>query len=112
MTKIILPFALLALALPAAAEVCRFEATTWIENGITYRTEISTLADNGCKRLTQSIDGIEEEGHDCNCDLIIDGREGHFKAPNVYSQERLLAICHGPEGVKVEEKPWLEIVED
>ena len=112
MKQIILPLALLALVIPASAEICRFEATSWTESGVTYRTEISTIADNGCKRLVQSIDGVEESGHDCNCDLIIDGREGHFKAPDAYAQTKLLEICHGPEGVKAEEDRWLTIVED
>ena len=105
MKQFVLPLALFALAIPASAEVCRFEATSWIESGITYRTEISTIADNGCKRIIQSIDGLEECVNDCNCDLIIDGREGHFKAPDPFAQTKLLEICHGPEGEKVEEEP-------
>ncbi|MEM1087068.1 MAG: hypothetical protein AAGH90_05010 [Pseudomonadota bacterium] len=61
------------------------------------RTQISSRADVGCKQITQSIDGVEERGLDCNCDLIIDGREGHFRAPPAYAQTPLLEICHGPE---------------
>jgi len=87
----------LALALPVSAEICRSVATVWQQAGFSHRTAISTRADNGCKRLKQSIDGVEETGNDCNCDLIIDGREGHFRAPPAYNATSLLTICHGPE---------------
>ena len=105
----------LAFVLPANAEICRSVATVWQEAGYTHRTEISTRADNGCKRLTQSIDGLEETGNDCNCDLVIDGREGHFRAPDAYGATSLLAICHGPDADPSSyprEGSWIEVVED
>ncbi len=97
MKRLLVPFAVLALGVPASAEVCRSVATVWQEAGFTYRTEISTRADNGCKRLKQNIDGIQEAGNDCNCDLVIDGREGHFRAPPAYNAPPLLAVCFGPD---------------
>jgi len=114
MKQIILPLALLALALPASAEVCRSKSAVWQEAGVTHRTEISTRADEGCKRLKQSIDGVEEEGHDCNCDLIIDGREDYFRAPDPYAQTSLLEICRGPEAdpASYTNTPWVKVVED
>ncbi|MEM9054765.1 MAG: hypothetical protein AAGB16_05520 [Pseudomonadota bacterium] len=99
---------------PALAEVCRSASTVWQEAGYSIRTEISTRADRGCKLIKQSIDGVEEEGLDCNCDLIIDGREGHFRAPPAYQATPLLEICFGPEADpdSYNNTPWIKVVED
>jgi hypothetical protein len=114
MKQIFLAAAFIAFTMSASAEVCRSKSTVWQDNGFTNRTEISTRADNGCKRLKQSIDGVEEEGVDCNCDLIIDGREGHFSAPDPYAQTSLLEICYGPEAdpASYNNTPWIKVVEE
>jgi hypothetical protein len=114
MKQIALPLALFALAFPASAEVCRSATTVWQEAGYSMRTEISTRAERGCKLIKQSIDGVEEEGLDCNCDLIIDGREGHFRAPPAYQAAPLLEICFGPEADpdSYNNTPWIKVIED
>lgn len=88
-----------ALILPgsASAEICRSQAVTWKADGERFRTEISTRADNGCKRILYRRGGIETAGHDCNCDLIIDGREYDQSAPPDAASTALKAICTGPE---------------
>ena len=78
------------------------------------RTQISSRAQNGCKELKQSIDGVEESGVDCNCDLIIDGREGQFRAPPPYQSDSLLRVCHGPiaDPLTYEPQYSVEVIED
>lgn len=89
--------AIMLLPALAHAEVCRSQSTSWKSEGHKFRTEISTRADNGCKRMTYRKDDLETAGHDCNCDLIIDGREYDHKAPPSSAANPLLNICHGPE---------------
>ena len=110
-TSLLIAFCLSALA---EADECRTAATSWQEAGYAMRTEISSRAEAGCKRIKQSIDGIEEDGLDCNCDLIIDGREGHFRAPPTFSQSPLLEVCYGPEADPdaYPGKLWLDVVTD
>lgn len=101
------------LAGPVFAEQCRTAATSWQEAGYAMRTEVTSRADAGCKLIKQSIDGVEERGLDCNCDLLIDGREGQYRTPPAYSQTPLLEVCFGPEA-DPEAYPaseWLNVVE-
>lgn len=114
MKQIALILVSLYLIVPASAQECRTAATSWQEAGFSMRTEVSSRAEAGCKQITQSIDGIEETGVDCNCDLIIDGREGHFRTPPAYSQTSLLEVCHGPEADPdlYENTPWIKVVEE
>lgn len=111
MTSILIALILSPLA---DADECRTAATSWQEAGYAMRTEISSRAEAGCKRIKQSIDGLEEDGLDCNCDLIIDGREGHFRAPPTFSQSPLLEVCYGLEAdpEAYPGKPWLDVVID
>ena len=97
-------FALFALVVAAAVapaeageKVCRTVSTTWQAGGQRLETRISQSAEAGCKRIWQSVDGVETEGVDCNCDLVIDGQEARFSPPPSPRQAaRLLATCHGP----------------
>jgi len=54
----------------------------------------------GCKVLLQSIRRdryfFEEEGVDCNCDNLIDGRERVFDQAEGYYAEKLENVCQGP----------------
>ena len=112
MKQIALILVSLCFTVPIAAQECRTAATSWQEAGFSMRTEVSSRAEAGCKQITQSIDGIEETGVDCNCDLIIDGREGHFRTPPAYSQTSLLEVCHGPEADPelYENTPWIKVI--
>lgn len=54
----------------------------------------------GCKVLLQSIRRedyfFEEEGLDCNCDNLIDGRERVFGQADGYYADKLNGVCTGP----------------
>ncbi|MEL7231844.1 MAG: hypothetical protein AAGJ85_04975 [Pseudomonadota bacterium] len=113
MRYIVTAFAASLFVMSAAAEQCRMAATSWQEAGYAMRTEISSRADGECKLIKHSIDGVEERGLDCNCDLLMDGREGEYRVPPTYSQTPLLEVCFGPEA-DPEEYPaseWLNVVE-
>ncbi|WP_084420248.1 hypothetical protein [Henriciella litoralis] len=80
-----------------ASEICRSVSSSWQEDGQQLQTRISTQARDGCKLIFQSVNDVETEGVDCNCDLVIDGMEGQFSPPPSARQaERLLETCHGP----------------
>ncbi|MEM9939701.1 MAG: hypothetical protein AAFZ91_09280 [Pseudomonadota bacterium] len=81
----------------AGAEILRSQSASWKADGHRYRAEISTRADNGCKRITYRKDGLETAGHDCNCDLIVDGREYDHVPPPERVAQPLQALCLGPE---------------
>ncbi len=93
---------------------CVYRSTVWQEAGYSHRTQISSRAENGCKEIVQSIDGQEERGVDCNCDLIIDGREGDFRAPPTYQATPLLEVCYGPiaDPLTYEPQYSIEVVEE
>lgn len=73
-------------------------------NGVAYRSVMFPHETDGCKILIQSRrwteDGrqrvFETEGLDCNCDLMIDGRESDFFPATGYASRKLLGVCNGP----------------
>ena len=109
-TTFLLIAAALMMVEAASAEILRSQSVSWKADGHRYRAEISTRADNGCKRITYRKDGMETAGHDCNCDLIVDGREYDHVAPPERVAMPLKAICSGPEADPdsyVEDDRWL-----
>ena len=114
MTRLLLLLPILAaagLANAAEDEICRSVSTSWQEAGHTYQTRMSTQAIDGCKRIFHSVDGVETEGRDCNCDLLADGMEARFSSPaSLYQARRLLETCHGPSTDPRAEPPRVEII--
>lgn len=119
MTRIILisMFAL-ALASPAAAEICRSVSATWQAAESVNRTVVWTTATDGCKDIEHQNGSSYEDiyaytpgiaspgitairGIDCNCDLVADGHEANIAPPPLRDRANLMAICAGP----VAEKP-------
>ncbi|MGH1421466.1 MAG: hypothetical protein ACRBEQ_06580 [Hyphomonas sp.] len=78
--------------------------TRYNYNGVEYRSVMFPHEVDGCKILIQSKRWVEDdrervfetEGADCNCDLIIDGREGDFFPATGYASRKLLGVCNGP----------------
>lgn len=100
MTRLILlSAAALAAALPAAAQFCAEQSITWTEEaGARHTTVIEGRIRDGCPMVRQSIatpgaSPIEAAGPDCDCDLVIDGEEGRFKAPLPIVARRMLDVC-------------------
>lgn len=84
-------------------EVCTSYTTVWQDGYVSNRSIMFPHEIDGCKIMVQSKTWthapngatIEHEGPDCNCDLIIDGRENMFDAPEGYRAKRLLEVCEG-----------------
>ena len=94
----------------SAQEMCRSVSTSWNADGVEWYTQMSTVAENGCKRIIQGRDGVDEEGLDCNCDLVIDGREGIYPvSPYQRATQPLYDVCNGPSTAPKPEAPRIYI---
>lgn len=98
MKRTLFLFAALAIAGTASGEeICRSVSTSWNADGHSYNTRMWTKAKDGCKVIVHTIDGVETEGVDCDCDLVMDGFEGNISQPASDRQRRTLTdICLGP----------------
>lgn len=112
MTKKLLAFiAAIALTIGAIFGATADEAverqsytTRYNYNGVDYRAVMFPHETDGCKMLIQSRRWIEDdrsrvfetEGLDCDCDLVIDGREADFQPATGYASRKLLGVCNGP----------------
>lgn len=91
--------AVAALALPASAQFCAEQSISWTQDGARHETIIEGRVRDGCPMMRQTIrfasgEVRAESGPDCDCDLIIDGREGAFDAPLPIVSGRMLDVCH------------------
>jgi len=84
-------------------EEARSYTNVWEDETTRHRSIMFPHVVDGCKRMIQSqrllaATGflVELEGPDCNCDLIIDGKEDVFIAPTGYKAERMTEICLAP----------------
>ena len=96
------PFLMLAMAAfmapPGQAQSCAAQSIRWEKDGATHRTLIEPRTRNGCPMLRQTISRFgatlsEAVGADCNCDLLIDGEEDRFTAPNQLVAQRMIGVC-------------------
>lgn len=91
--------ALIAVAFPASAQFCAEQSISWTQDGARHETIIEGRIRDGCPMMRQTIrlssgELIAQSGPDCDCDLIIDGREGEFSAPLAIVSGRMLDVCH------------------
>jgi len=94
--------ALVALTLgpakPANAQSCAPQSITWNVDGERHDTTVMGLLRDGCPVIRQSRETLggqdaAQTGMDCDCDLLIDGVETLFAAPNPLAAKRLIAVC-------------------
>lgn len=79
-----------------SGNACVYRSTVWTVGGDTFRTEISSRAQNGCKELSVTRNGVEQSGLDCNCDLRLDDAAGGHPVPPAHRSTALIEVCHGP----------------
>lgn len=78
--------------------------TRYVYNDVEYRAVMFPHEIDGCKIMIHSRRWVEDgrttafetEGPDCNCDLLIDGRESEFFPATGYASRKLLGVCDGP----------------
>ena len=90
-----------AVAAPAYSQMgsgnaCIYRSVEWRAETVLHRTEISSRAQGECKEISYAVNGVEQTGLDCNCDLIADGQEGIHLAPPARISAPLIEVCRGP----------------
>lgn len=90
----------LAALLPALADAqsCAARSIRWEKDGVEHRTVIEPRTRNGCPVLTQTLSRsgatlTNATGVDCDCNLLIDGKESLFSPPNPLVAGRMTEAC-------------------
>ncbi len=86
-------------SLSAEAQSCAPQSIRWETGGEAHVTTLIGRLRNGCPVLEQErgpVNGpvrLAQGGVDCDCDLMIDGREALFARPHPVAARRLAGLC-------------------